>query len=493
MEPIVFTPPQTVADFMVSDSPFRLIAGPVGSAKTTGCIFELYRRAAEQRPSVIDGLRHTRFAIVRQTLQQLKQTVLKDILQWLPGIATWKVSESTIHISCGDIRSEWMLIPLENIEDQRRLLSSQLTGAWLSEAIEIDAMLVPPIDGRCGRYPDAKMGGCTWKGIIADTNMPEEGSQWHELMELKVPADWLIFKQPGGLSEHAENLQWLNQTPHSLTLPEDDPERIALGRGFYERLARNPNPAWVNRYVHAQYGIDPSGSAVFNTTFHKATHVVRKLVPIPGMMLLLGQDFGRDPCTIITQINYRGQLLCLEEVPADDIGLELHIKRNLRPILNQAKYAGMPVVVVGDPAGKAKDSMYELNSFDLLKSQGFTCFPAPTNDIDARIRAVEGFLIGGVPTNEGMQANLLIDNELCPKLIAAMNGGYRYGRAKPEQGQPGEAKAKPNKNNHSHIADALQYACLGAQAGTLGHIQRHIFKARPSYAHRATVSAAGWT
>ena len=495
MDPIVFTPPQTVADFMVSDSFFRLIAGPVGSAKTTGCIFELYRRAAEQLPSPIDGLRHTRFAIVRQTLQQLKQTVLKDILLWLPGIANWKVSDSTIYINVGDIRSEWLLIPLENVEDQRRLLSSQLTGAWLSEAIEIDAQLVPPISGRIGRFPDAKMGGCTWKGIIADTNMPEEGSQWHELMELKTPPDWLIFKQPSGLSELAENLQWLDQTPETLKLAEDDPARIAKGRGFYERLARNPSQAWVNRYVKAQYGIDPSGSAVFNTTFHKATHVIQSgIVPSPGMLLIIGQDFGRDPCSVITQLNYRGQLMVLDEVPADDIGLELHVKQNLRPALNDVRYVGMPIVIVGDPAGTAKNSHYEENSFDLLKRLGFTCFPAPTNDIDSRIRAVEGFLIGGSATAVGMQANLLIDGPRCPKLVAALNGGYRYGRAKPEQGMPGEAKAKPNKNNYSHIADALQYAALGAQSGTLGHIQRHIFKARASYATRATApSARGWT
>lgn len=188
---INFTPPQTVADFMVSEAFFRLIAGPVGSAKTTGCIFELYRRAAEQRQAP-DGYRYTRFAIVRQTLQQMKATILKDILQWLPGMAHWKVSDSTIYIECGDIRSEWLLIPLENIQDQDRLLSSQLTGCWISECIEVDADLVGPISGRCNRFPNAAMGGCTWSGIIADTNMPEEGSRWHYLMAVDTPADWQI-------------------------------------------------------------------------------------------------------------------------------------------------------------------------------------------------------------------------------------------------------------------------------------------------------------
>src|SRR3982751_1537139 len=114
-----YTAPPTVAAFMKDEHFGRIIAGPVGSGKTTGCIFELLRRAAEQTPST-DGLRYTRFAIVRQTLKQLKDTVLKDIVSWLKGIANYKVSDNTVYISVGSIRSEWLLIPLNNPEYQRR-------------------------------------------------------------------------------------------------------------------------------------------------------------------------------------------------------------------------------------------------------------------------------------------------------------------------------------------------------------------------------------
>jgi len=477
---IEFTPPQTVADFMVSEAFFRLIAGPVGSAKTTGCIFELYRRAAEQAPAP-DGFRYTRFAIVRQTLQQLKQTILKDILQWLPGMASWKVSDSTIYVECGDIRSEWLLIPLENVEDQRRLLSSQLTGAWISECIEIDVDLIPALAGRCGRYPNAVMGGCTWQGIIADTNFPEEGSGWHNLMEVETPSDWQVFKQPGGLDPNAENLEWLNQSAETLAMDVADPRRIARGRLYYERLARNPSPAWVQRYVHAKYGTDPSGTAVFATTFRREYHVVSHLDPVPGMTLIIGQDFGRDPCSIICQPNHRGQLLCLEEIIADDIGLDLHIKMSLRPKLMHERYIGKPVAVVGDPAGGSKDSLYEINSFDLLRAAGFTAFPAPTNDLEPRIRAVEYWLMLGMQGFPG----LIIDGSRCPKLVLALNGGYKFGKDK-----TGEAKPKPIKGNHSHIADALQYACLGAQPGTLGLIRKKFF----GRAQKAPAfSSAAWT
>src|SRR4051812_20296977 len=110
---IDYTAPPTCAEFMRSTSFGRLIAGPVGSGKTTACIFELFRRACEQAKAP-DGIRYTRFAIVRQTLSQLKQTVLKDITTWLNPVCSYKVSDSTITIEFGDVRSEWILIPLED-------------------------------------------------------------------------------------------------------------------------------------------------------------------------------------------------------------------------------------------------------------------------------------------------------------------------------------------------------------------------------------------
>lgn len=489
MPAIVFTPPQTVADFMVSEAFVRLIAGPVASGKTTGCIFELYRRSAEQRKGV-DGFRHTRWAIVRQTLQQLKQTVLKDILAWLPGIASWRVSESTIYVESGDIRSEWLLVPLDNLEDQRRLLSSQLTGAWLSECIEMDAELIAPLSGRIGRYPGANEGGCSWAGIIADTNFPEEGTAWHERME-NPPPDWMIFKQKGGLSAEAENIQWLNQTPDTLRLPENHPDRIARGRAYYERLARNPSPAWVNRYVHAHYGIDPSGSAVFAATFNRRTHVVPSIQPITGSILIIGQDFGRDPCSVITQLAPWNQLLCLEEVLADDIGLEVHIRQNLRPRLMQARYLGMPVCVIGDPAGGNKESLYEITAFDLLKSNGFMAFPAPTNIIDPRLRAVEYWLMSG--SSRG-GPGMIIDNERCPMLVRAMNGGYRFEKQKAISNEmTGENKVKPHKDNYSHVADALQYACLAAQGGTLGAVTSRFFGRNLGKDQQPAMSPRAWS
>ena len=459
----------------------RLIAGPVGSGKTTACLFELFRRSCEQAPAP-DGLRYTRWAIVRQTLKQLKDTVLKDITGWLEGIASYKVSDNTVYISIGDVRSEWILIPLDSPEDQRRLLSMQLTGAWMSEAIEMDVGLVDALAGRLGRYPSAQLGGATWFGMIADTNMPSEGSDWHKFMDTNVPKDWQIFIQPGGLEPGAENLNWLTQTTETLKLPIDHLTRLAQGRTYYERLARGHGVDWVRRYVHAQYGNDPSGTAVFRESFNRAFHVVENLTPVNGLPLIVGQDFGRDPCSVICQLDHKGRLLVLQEVVAEDIGLELHVEKALRPALFQERYLGRPIAMVGDPAGVSKSSIYEETTFDVLKRLGLNAFPAPTNDIDPRLRAIEAFLLG---QRDGGPA-ILFDRDRCPVLVRAMAGGYRYAKTK-----QGVRKPLPDKNEYSHIIDALQYACLAAHGGMSG-----LFAKRMAHRPRSTrprMPVGAWT
>ena len=531
---IDFKASATVGRFMESKAFFRLIAGPVGSGKTTGCIYEVFRRALEQRPGP-DGMRYTRFAIVRQTLKQLKDTVLKDIEAQLKGLVRYKVSDNTLYMNFGDVSSEWLLIPLDDPEDQRRLLSMQLTGAWLSEAIEMNVEIVEPVLGRCGRYPSRIMGGPSWFGAIADTNMPTEGDPWHKLMD-NPPAEWQIFIQPGGRHPDAENM-----------------ENLPGGREYYERLARGHSPEWVTRYVDAEYGPDPAGSAVHRNTFKREFHTVSlkrvhpifgskilgadgthlsglngntdtnipneqtfapsgeaktgqvgkgvgdsfrtgltktgikratltgygfdqddkvgdgqglgwrgvvgayALEPSHGYPLIICQDFGRNPCAIIGQMDHKGRALVLEEIISEDMGLQLHIEQNLMPALNSSRFTGRPFYVIGDPAGLAKNNTYEESSFDTLKSHGLKAFPAPTNDQKKRIAAVDNLLL---QQRDGGPA-LIIDNDRCPVLVQALTAKYRYARRRSGQYAPAPEKLHP----WSDVADDLQYFCLVVQGG----------------------------
>ena len=461
---INYTAPKTCADFMQSPAFVRIIIGPVGSGKTTALIMEILRRAIEQQPGP-DGKRRTRWAIVRTTLSQLKMTILLDILSWFRQVASYKVSEQLVILKFHDVEAEIYLIPLEDEEDQKRLLSMQLTGCAMNECTELSVDLVSAISGRCGRFPSKADGGPTWFGVFGDCNAPIEGSDWWKMFEQERPFDWAIFRQPSGLSPEAENTE---------NLPP----------GYYARLAENPNRDWVRRYIESEYGEDPSGVAVFKESFKRAFHTVDHLEPVMGRLLLLGQDFGRNPCTLICQPDHIGRLLVLEEVIGSDIGLETHVTRNLKPALYNERYAGHMFAAVGDPSGVAKGNFLEEDSFDVLRRLGVPSFPAATNAIEARLAAVEALLY---QQRDGGPA-LVIDRLKCPMLVRALNGAYRFGKTSAGQTKPLPEKSHP----WSDFADCLQYVCLSINSGLADVIAKRI---RPKIAKPkvSRMSAAGWT
>jgi hypothetical protein len=486
--------PPTISSFMRSDSFGRLLCGPVGSGKTTGCLVELARRTGQQAPAS-DGRRYTRWVIARQTLKDAKSTVLKDARGWFGSMADWRVSDSTLLLDYGDVFSEWIFVPLDDPQDVKRLLSTQLTGVYINECVETDISLMSDIAGRCGRFPNEEYGACTWKGMFADTNMPVAHTPWADFI-LNPPSDWEVFRQPGGRSPDAENLNHLEQTADTLLLPEDDPQRTLQGRKYYERLCRLGTPDYVKRYVDAEFGRDLSGVGVFHDTFRRDFHIAPNLEPVHGRLLLIGQDFGRNPWSLITQMDHKGRLMVLEEVKGTT-GLEQHVKQNLIPTLTEARYRGLPVAVVGDPSGRALDSLFEINAFRLLQSLGLPAEPAPTNDIEPRLRGVESFLMRQV---DGRGA-LLIDEQRCPTLVQAMDGAYKFARKDDpsggwrDVGSSYTTESPPEKlHPWSDVADCLQYVCLvagslGAYAYVLG---RTIRTFRPK-AIRPKVSSLAWT
>lgn len=461
---IEYTAPPTAAQFMLSPAFVRVIMGPVGSGKTTAVIMEVLRRAIEQAPGP-DGVRRTRWAVVRTTLSQLKMTILLDMLSWFRQIAEYKVSEQLLTLRFNDIVAEIYFIPLEDEEDQKRLLSMQLTGAVINECTELSVDLVSAIAGRCGRFPSKANGGPSWFGIIADCNAPVEGSDWWKMFEQDRPPDWMLFKQPSGLSPLAENLE-------------------NLPAGYYDRLATNPNADWVKRYVRSEYGEDPSGTAVYRGSFKRSFHVKQGLEPVHGRVLIIGQDFGRSPCSLICQPDNLGRLLVLEEVIAEDVGLETHVTTALKPAIYASRYMGHMFCAVGDPSGTAKGNFLEEDSFDVLKRLGIPAFPATTNNIDSRIAAVEALLF---QQRDGGPA-LVVDEDRCPMTVRALGGSYRFGKTK-----AGVTKPLPDKTHPaSDLMDALQYVCLVLNSGLVDRIAKKI-RPRPPRRAESRVTVGGWT
>jgi hypothetical protein len=109
-------------------------------------------------------------------------------------------------------------------------------------------------------------------------------------------------------------------------------------------------------------------------------------------------------------------------------------------------------------------------------------YPAPTNDIDRRLAAVEAMLLGAADGGPMM----LIDRSRCPTIIQALGGGYRYAKTR-----DGRRKPSPDKNEFSHIMDALQYACLAFHGGLTTMVANRM--RRKPQAQVQSVSPAGWT
>lgn len=435
---LVFDPPPTLDAFMSSDAKARFVIGPYGSGKTYAMIQEVFRRCAEHPPGP-DGIRRTRVAIIRNTLTSLKQSVIPDIEQMLGPVINYKVSESTIQIRVGDIHSDWLLLPLEDQKDQRRLLSLQLTFAWLAEFRELDYNIVSAVTGRIGRYPSRALVKDYWYGIFGETNPFSEDSPWYENLVLNKPELWEVFKQPGGRSPEAENVE---------NLPP----------GYYEDISLGKPPEWVKVHVDAEYGDSLAGTAVFGSSFNRKMHTGQDLQIDHGRTLLIGMDTGRHPAAVVGQVDAWGRLVIVMEAYGTQMGMEKFIHTVLRPKM-LSMFGNASAFVIVDPAAKQRSQIGEESVLQALHRLGFNTVLAPTNNIDPRLRAVDRHL----NILLGEKSGLIIDSSACPELVRAMVHDYRYPRKK-----SGEYEEKPDKNHPaSDLADSLQYLCLGVNSSVV--------------------------
>jgi hypothetical protein len=236
-----FNATPTVSRFLDSSAFVRAIIGPIGSGKSSGCVMEILRRAAEQAPGP-DGIRHTRFAVIRNTRPQLEDTTRKTFEQWIPeSIGKWSEADFEFRIKRGDIDCEVLFRALDRPQDVRKVLSLELTGAYINEAREIAKEIVDGLQGRVGRFPSKKDGGATWFGIWMDTNPWHTGHWGYDLFSRQRPHGFELFEQPSGLSEEAENVE---------NLPD----------GYYQRLMNGKDQEWIDEYLRAMYPNANKGS-----------------------------------------------------------------------------------------------------------------------------------------------------------------------------------------------------------------------------------------
>ncbi len=430
------------------------------SGKSVSCAFEVIRRASMQEPNA-QGIRKSRCAVVRQTARQLLDTTIKTFLDWFPEgtYGTYLRTIKTYHFKLGDVECEVMFRALDDANDVANLSSLELTFAWLNECRDISAEIVEAMTKRVGRYPSMKDGGPTWHGIWCDTNPPTMETWWYYQMEGIDPSDgitpfdngWDVYKQPSGRSPEAENVE---------NLPE----------GYYDTRGRSEE--YIRMYIDGQYGLTSAGDPVykyFRPNYHMARESLKPLLN-GHTPVLVGMDLGLCPAAVIGQLDPRGRTLILDEAVSYDMGIQRFIRLMLKPLLLQ-RFTGAPIMVVTDPAGVQRAQTDERNAIDIIKAEGLKVMPARTNNVTARIAAVDDFLM----RHADGEAAFLMDPR-CRRLKSAMMGGYRF--------HIKTGKIEKDKK-HSHIAEALQYLMLHitSREGAL------VGKPRPV----VHVNASGWT
>lgn len=431
---------KTITRFHKCDDLVRLLLGPFGSGKSVGCVMDLMMRASNQKPDIY-GNRNTKWAIIRNTYRELSDTTMKTFFLWVPKhIGEWSEKNMTFTFTKKlpdgtTLNAEFLFRALDKPDDAKKLLSLDLTGAWVNELKELPLEIFAPLIGRCGRYPLMSLGGPSWYGVIADTNPPDMDHWIYKMFEEERPEKHTIFKQPSGLSDEAENVE---------NLPE----------GYYRNMTYGRDKEWINVFVHGNYGFIMDGKPIY-PEYKDDIHFDDDLIELnPKLTLYIGLDFGLTPAAAIGQISPTGRLELVDELVWE--GGAKNFCKALKQKLN-TEYRGFDKIEVwGDPSGDERVQTDEKTPFMILEEEGIVAYPTYTNDYIIRREVMAERM--QVLDFSGRPAFAV--GPKAKTIRKGLSGGYKYKRMQVS----GEARYmdKPNKNKYSHICEAAQYLALGA-------------------------------
>lgn len=490
-----------IAAALVSTANVVGIMGPVGSGKSHGCSTKLFWHAQKQ-PIQKDGVRRARYAVIRNTGPELKSTTIKTFTQIFPEGPHGRVIYSApinykmvFPARAGEpgLEIEIIFLALDNPQDVRKLLSLELTGAWINEAREINRVIVDALTGRVGRFPSMADGGCVDPMVWADTNPPDEDSWWfeyfesnHEPIKFRLPdgsvvdLSYRIFKQPPAVLELREMSDGRYESIEPGFEYIYDREEVIPAAGTYwginpeaENLA-NLDPAYyarqlINRsrqhikvYAQGKYGYVRTGKPVI-PEFNHETQVI-DLPVMAGVPWEIGIDIGGGtltPAAVLGQVHPTyGTKIIHHELCAKDMGVENFCKM-LKDFINTNIEGAVIKRVTTDPAAEKRDEIFETKVNEYLRAEGFPVMAASTNDQSVRREAIASpcsRIIMGKPA--------LLINPRCKMLVNGLKGkwDYREMSIKTSTGTPMHS-TNPTKNEFSHPCDALGYFLLGTGEG----------------------------
>ncbi len=508
-------------DYLEDRSVFAGIIGPVGSGKTIPSNLRIQSLGQEQQASP-DGIRRSRFAIIRNTMPELRATTMESYKLCYPEPHLGKIihrSPAEHKIAVGDCEILVNFIAMDKPQDVKRLLSLEITGAFLNEWRELPRAVLNRIGERTGRYLLNER-PTTWSGVWADTNPPDSDHYIFGLDQTNRPQGWNILHQPPGVLMVREtqagpvvddpsfpHLEGRRISEGTVYQPNDDGsvtprtfptevihaadrawivnpdaenlialQRINMGSNplgamsYYGRALAGKTVEEIQVYLQGVYAFHTDGKRVV-PNYHAATHSRDHVEPVPDAEIYVNCDIGGgtlQPSAIFMQRHPRGPILCLAEIVCTDAsGVGSAGVKRFGELIVQTAARLFPDHVAkglvkrgwGDPAGVGRDEIFEVASFDYLRAEfGIELSAAPTQDPKLRAAA----LIEPCARLHEQVAGLLVSRSRCPMLHKGLMGQWYYKRLQ-VVGSGGEVMHadKPVKNDYSHPCDAAAYGALG--------------------------------
>lgn len=486
-----YIPPGPVAArFAASDAFIRAIMGPVGSGKTGACLMQFLHRGMVQAPHPANGVRRTKWAVIRDTYRQLEKTTIPSWHHWVPKeLGNWvggsggQPARHTVAFALPDGTTAEIIVEFIGLGDNAAadvMPGWEGTGAYLNEADKLSPDTLTFVSGRVGRYPAveraAGFAGATWRGLWLDFNAPDVDHWLYDKFVENRPEKWELFVQPGGVIEEGRGRWVVNPRAENLA---------NLPAGYYDQQI-DGQPLWyIRRMAANKWGATRDGLPVYEEYSDDMHLAPRLLEPVPGIPLMIAVDAGNTPAGVIGQKMQSGQVRLLDELvtpPGEAMGAQrfgqalLSLLQERYPwwvqregLLHGRNAPSDPgeepmIVGVGDPASDARSNTdeEERSWLQILSATTRIKFrKASTNAFLPRIEGVRGLLtqlVDGEP--------MMLVSPRCKTIRRGFNSGYRF----PKKATESQPKDRPEKNHWSHVHDAVQYLAdlAGAVRGVMG-------------------------
>lgn len=463
-----YTATETAYEFQCDNSEVQLLFGPVGCGKSVAACIKLMMLASLQE-AASDGIRRTRWAIVRNTYPELKATTIKTWTAWFPEDIFGKIkydSPITQHIkiplSDGTfIDSEFFFLALDNEKDVKKLKSFELTGVYINEMQFIDELIFLTCRERTNRYPAKKEGvKPTWTGVIADANPPSTQHWMYDAFTKNKPANYRVFHyEPAVLKVDSVPEGLIGAVSKNGTIYINNPRAdyiiIQNDPNYWLKLVAGNDDEKIKVDLMGQYGVVVSGKPV-HPTYNDSLHFAkRSLTYNRDIEIGLAFDFGLTPACAITQLTSRGKFEVLDEIWATHMGLRDFVGNLLIPHLD-IYYSGWKenYSSVHDPAGGSASQTDGKTCQEILEEFGIISDPAADNNDPTLRRDGLKFFLGKMV--DGQPAFSLSDK--CLMIREGLMGHFQYARI--QAGGDARYHEKPLKNIYSHICEALEYRAI---------------------------------